>query len=150
MKKLEAEIDSIRFEPRSAMEFRDAKKEEQRMAQRQQSAAEKKREAEELEVLKSASEQQFRLKQKPEHQSHVLRGRIDAEKAAEREKLRQLQQQFAKADEENPFKKLSQPSQAGAPKPTPAQQYLSDLATNDLVSQQDNYQSAFKDLAESE
>ena len=36
MKKLEAEIDNIRFEPKSAMEFRDAKKEEQRMVQRQQ------------------------------------------------------------------------------------------------------------------
>lgn len=28
MKKLEAEIDSIRFEPKSAMEFREAKKAE--------------------------------------------------------------------------------------------------------------------------
>ena len=89
IKKLEAEIDSIRFEPKSAMEFREAKKEEQRIAQRQ----------------RSVSEQGFRLKQKPEHQSHVLRGQVDAEKAAEREKLRQLQQQFAKTDEENPFRR---------------------------------------------
>lgn len=106
IKKLEAEIDSIRFEPKSAMEFREAKKEEQRVAQRQRSAAEKKREAEELEVLQSVSEQRFRLKQKPEHQSHILRGQIDAEKAAEREKLKQLQQQFAKTDEENPFRRV--------------------------------------------
>ena len=128
MKQMDKAIDDMVFEPKTAEEFRNAEREEQKRAKMEKKVA-----TVQAQMLAESTEQ-FRLKQKPEFQSTLLRERQGRAKAAEREKLQELQREF-----ENPFfeKRDSQFTlvEQSQPKPTPAQQYLSDLATNDLISQ---------------